>query len=109
MTNDELREALQCCIEDRCETCILCGNIDCVGVLKSIFEKVLEARRMEKMLTKIEAEEEFIGLSEDYLEGLLSLCPHLDVMEETDWLLAARWLIEHFGKSEQLTSSDEER
>lgn len=61
------------------------------------------------MLTEIEAEAEVMGLSEDYLEGLLSVCPHLDVIEETDWLLAARWLIEHFGKSEQLPNSDEQR
>lgn len=48
-------------------------------------------------------------VSEEYLERLLSWCPHLDAMEETDWLLAARWLIEHFGKPEEFTRHDEQR
>lgn len=57
MTNDELRKALQygyerslkCCIEDRCEDCILWGDIDCVGILKYVFEKGLEASLEERI------------------------------------------------------------
>lgn len=50
--------------------------------------------------------EQLTAMSKEDIARLLSWCPHLDVMEETDWLLAAGWLIEHFRKNVKEISED---